>query len=82
MKNLNIELAKIILHELIRQPLNRTELEKRTTRKAGTHATFENAFSYIVREGYVQKSSPKYRAKYIITDKGTMLLKAIKQPKN
>lgn len=81
MKNLNTELAKIILHELSRQPLSRTELEKRTIQKAGTtHATFESVFGHLVQEGYVQKSSQKYRAKYVITDKGTQLLKAIGEP--
>jgi len=58
-----MDLAKIVLHELNRQPLHRTELEKQTITKAGTHATFEGIFSYLVQDGYIQKSSPKYRAK-------------------
>jgi predicted transcriptional regulator len=82
MKNLNIELAKIILHELSHQPLSRTELEKHTTQKGGTHASFESTFSHLVYGGYVEKSSPKYRAKYVITDKGVALLKALEEPKH
>ena len=77
MKRLNTELAKIVLHELNRQPLSRTGLEKQTTAKAGTHAMFESTFSHLVYGGYIEKNSPKYRAKYVITEKGTKLLEAI-----
>jgi DNA-binding PadR family transcriptional regulator len=79
MKNLTerMDLAKTVLHELSRQPLYRTELEQRTTRKAGTHATFEGIFHYLVEGGYIKKSEQKHRAKYIITEKGTKLLGAI-----
>jgi len=82
MKNLNTELAKIILHELSRQPLSRTELEKRTTAKAGTHAMFESTFSHLVYGCYVEKDSPKYRAKYVITNKGSTMLEALEEPKH
>lgn len=82
MKRLNTDLAKIVLHELSRQPLSRTELEKRTTEKAGTHAMFESTFSHLVYGGYIEKNSPKYRAKYVMTDKGVSLLKALEEPKH
>ncbi len=72
-----MNLAKTVLKELSRQPLCRTELEQRTVRKAGTHATFEGIFRYLTQGGYVQKSEPKHRANYIITEKGTKLLEAI-----
>ena len=72
-----MDFAKIVLRELSRQPLSRTELETRTTKKAGTHAAFEGIFRYLVQEGYTQKSGPQHRAKYIITDKGAKLLEAI-----
>jgi DNA-binding PadR family transcriptional regulator len=70
-------LARTVLKELSRRPLFRTELEKRTVRKVGTHATFESIFRYLVQNGYVQKSQEKHRAEYIITEKGTKLLEAI-----
>ncbi len=70
-------LAKIVLHELNRQPLCRTQLEKLTITKAGTHASFEGIFQYLVQGGYVQKSSTEYRAAYVITEKGTKLLEVI-----
>lgn len=72
-----MDLAKIVLHELSRQPLCRTELENRTITKAGSHAAFEGIFRYLVQGGYVEKSSPKHRAKYMLTEKGTKLLAAI-----
>jgi predicted transcriptional regulator len=82
MKNLNTVIAKIILHELSRQSLSRTELGKRTIAKAGTHATFESTFSHLVYGGYVEKNSPKYRAKYAMTDKGIAMLRALEEPKH
>lgn len=74
-----MNLAKIVLHELKRQPLHRTELEKRTIAKAGTPAAFDNIFGYLVKNGHVQKSTPKHRATYVITAKGTKLLEAMEQ---
>jgi predicted transcriptional regulator len=72
-----MNLAKIVLRELSRQPLCRTEIEQRTVRKAGTHASFEGIFRYLVQGGYVQKSEPKHRAEYVLTEKGAKLLEAI-----
>jgi len=81
MKKLNTELAKIILYELSRQPLGRTELEKRTVQKSSiTHAVFESTFKHLTNEGYVKKTSSNYRAKYMITNKGTSLLNALSEP--
>jgi DNA-binding PadR family transcriptional regulator len=72
-----MQLAKTVLRELSRQPLCRTELEKRTVRRFGTHATFEGIFRYLVQGGYVEKSDQKHRAAYVITEKGTKLLEVI-----
>lgn len=72
-----IALAKIVLHELNRQPLSRTELEKRTITKAGSHASFESIFRYLIQSGYVQKSSPAFRARYVLTEKGAKFLAVI-----
>jgi DNA-binding PadR family transcriptional regulator len=72
-----MHLAKTVLKELGRQPLCRTELEKRTVRKFGTHATFEGIFRYLIQSGYVQKSEQKHRAAYIITERGAKLLEAL-----
>ena len=72
-----IHLAKTVLKELNRQPLCRTELEKRTVKKAGTHATFEGIFRYLIQSGYVQKSEQKHRAAYVITEKGEKFLEVI-----
>ncbi|MCL4429643.1 MAG: hypothetical protein M1167_02710 [Chloroflexi bacterium] len=72
-----MNLAKTVLKELSKQPLCRTEIETRTVRRTGTHATFEGILRYLVNDGYVQKSAPKYRAPYVITEKGAKLLEAI-----
>jgi len=72
-----MDLAKIVLKELDRQPLCRTELEKRTVKKSGTHATFEGIFRYLVQSGYVQKSGQKHRDAYLITERGSKFLEAL-----
>jgi predicted transcriptional regulator len=72
-----MNLAKTVLKELSREPLCRTDLEQRTVRRSGTHATFEGIFHYLVQSGYIQKSEQRHRANYIITAKGTKLLEAI-----
>ncbi|HVO37045.1 MAG TPA: hypothetical protein VMT01_02620 [Candidatus Acidoferrum sp.] len=72
-----LQLARIVLHELHRQSLGRTELERRTVRKCGTHATFEGIFAYLVGNGYVQKSCQEHRAPYLITEKGLKLLEGL-----
>jgi len=72
-----MHLAKIVLKELDRQPLCRTELEKRTVKKSGTHATFEGIFRYLIQSGYVRKSEQKHRAAYVITEKGAKFLEAL-----
>jgi DNA-binding PadR family transcriptional regulator len=72
-----LHLAKTVLHELSRQHLCRTDLEKKTVKKIGTHATFEGIFRYLVQNGYVQKSEQKHRAPYVITEKGLKLLEGL-----
>jgi DNA-binding PadR family transcriptional regulator len=72
-----LRLAKTVLHELNRQSLCRTELEKRTVKKIGTHATFEGIFHYLVQNGYVRKNEQKHRAPYVITEKGLKLLEGL-----
>jgi predicted transcriptional regulator len=72
-----MNLAKVTLKELSKQPLSRTELEMYTVRKAGTPAIFEGIIRYLTQEGYIQKSEAKHRAKYVITEKGIKLLEAL-----
>jgi len=72
-----LRLAMTVLRELSRQPTCRTELEKKTVRKFGTHATFEGIFHYLVRNGYIRKSEARHRAPYVITEKGFKLLEAL-----
>ncbi len=72
-----MQLAKTVLRELSKQPLCRTELEKQTVRRFGTHAMFEGMLHFLVEGGYVQKSTQKHRAAYILTEKGAKFLEVI-----
>lgn len=72
-----MNLAKTVLKELERQQLCRTEIENRTVRKSGTHATFEGIFRFLVQSGYVQKNGQKHRAPYALTEKGAKFLEAL-----
>ena len=75
-----LNLAKIVLAELKRQPFGRTALEKRMFRKSGTyasHAIFEGIFQFLVRNGYIQKSGKQHRSPYAITEKGVKLLEGL-----
>lgn len=72
-----LRLAKIVLTELKKRPLGRTELEKRTVKQFGTHSAFENMFRYLVQGGYVEKSERRHRAPYIITEKGLKFLEGL-----
>jgi len=72
-----LSLAKVVLEEISQKPLCRTEIEQRTVRKAGTHATFEGIFRYLINDGYVVKLEHKHLSQYKITEKGEKLLEAI-----
>jgi len=72
-----MNLAKTVLKELSKEPLCRTELEKQTVRKVGTHATFEGIFRYLLQDGYIVKSEQKHRAPYALTEKGAKFLEAL-----
>jgi DNA-binding PadR family transcriptional regulator len=72
-----MDLAKIVLKELAKEQLTRTDLENQTVRKKGTHATFEGIFKYLVQGGYIEKSEQKHRSTYKVTEKGGKLLEAI-----
>ncbi|MGQ9539326.1 MAG: hypothetical protein ACUVTE_07120 [Candidatus Bathycorpusculaceae bacterium] len=72
-----LRLAKIMLTELKKKPLGRTELEKRTVKQFGTHSAFENMFCYLVQGGYMEKSERQHRAPYVITEKGLKLLEGL-----
>ncbi len=72
-----MNLAKTVLKELDREELCRTELEKRTVRKQGTHSTFEGILRYLIQEGYVVKCDDKHRAPYKLTEKGAKFLEVL-----
>jgi len=69
-----LKYAKVILHELSREPLSRTLLNKRFIQQSGTSATFEGIFKFLIQSGYVEKSGSAHRASYCITEKGKKFL--------
>lgn len=79
MKSLDhrIRLARTVLNEMKKYPLSRSEIERRTLRKSGTHSSFEGIFCYLVKAGYIQKNAEKQRAPYVLTEKGAKFLEAI-----
>jgi len=79
MRRLNerLNLAKTVLAELSKQPLRRTELEKRTVKKCGTHATFDGILHYLIQNGYVEKAERRHCAPFRITEKGKKLLEGL-----
>jgi predicted transcriptional regulator len=72
-----LRLAKIVLKELNKRPLRRTELEKRTIRQCGTHNKFVTILRYLKQSGYVEKAEPKLRAPYRITERGRKFLEGL-----
>jgi predicted transcriptional regulator len=72
-----LRLAKIVLNELRKSPLRRTQLEKRTVMHCGTHSTFEGIFRYLHQNGYVKKSGHRHTDPYIITEKGLKFLEGL-----
>ena len=79
MRNLEerLRFAKVILHELSREPLSRSLLNKRFIEKSGTSATFEGIFKFLTQNCYVEKSGSAHRAPYCITEKGRKLLEGL-----
>ena len=71
-----MRIARVVLRELSRQPLSRSELTRRTIQRGGSYASFNSIFSYLITEGYVEKSGAERRAPYRITERGMKLLEA------
>jgi len=72
-----LRLAKIVLAELKKSPLRRTELEKRTVKQCGTHSTFEGIFRYLLQNGYVEKSGQRHLDSFAITERGLKFLEGL-----
>jgi len=66
-----------VLAELDKGSLRRTDLEKRTVMKCGTHATFDNVLNFLKEGGYVEKALARHMGPYRITEKGKRFLGAI-----
>ncbi len=69
-----IRVMGVILREVSRQPLTRSNLRDKTTPKGISYATFEAVLVFLAHDGNVEKSGPEHRAPYRITEKGLKFL--------
>ena len=69
-----LRFARLILHELGKQRLSVTQLERVVLRKLGTHAKFAGMFPYLRRRGLVCKVGDGVRSPYDVTEAGRRLL--------
>lgn len=69
-----LEFARVVLRELSREPLSRTNLEKRVSKQSVSHACFEGIFSFLVADGDVVKCGSAHLAPYRLTERGKVFL--------
>jgi DNA-binding PadR family transcriptional regulator len=72
-----LRLARCVLRELSRQPLQRSELTRRAIQRGGSYASFNSILSYLVESGYVEKSGAEHRAPYRVTERGLKFLEVM-----
>ena len=66
-----LDVGRVILKELSRGSVGRTELEGRVTHGTGvSHAVFDGMFVWLVRDGDIEKCSGEHLAPFRITKKG------------
>lgn len=69
-----LDVAKIILQELSREPLCRSVLSDRSNLKGVSHGSFEPAFTFLISDGDVAKCGVEHRAPFRVTEKGKAFL--------
>lgn len=68
-------IAEVILKEVSRGPVRRTELEKRVFRNRDiSYSCFSSMFEFLVVDGDIEKVSADKMAPYRLTDKGKAFL--------
>ena len=72
-----LELARVLLAELSREPCRFSILEKRVLAKAGTYATVTILLYFLRDSGFIVKDAFENRAPYNISVKGRLLLEAL-----
>jgi predicted transcriptional regulator len=72
-----LELAKVILQQLSREPCTQSVLETRVLGKAGTHKTYTNMFYFLRNSGFITKKTSEHRAPFALCKKGELLLEAL-----
>jgi hypothetical protein len=67
--------ARVVLRELSREPLSRTNLEKRSrSRGEMSYACFWGIFRFLVEDGDVEKCGSEHRAPFRLTERGKAFL--------
>jgi len=72
-------LIKVILQSLEREPQRREKLLKNVLAACGSTAKFSSVFSWLVKQGYIAKTSGKHTAPFALTAKGRKRLMAIRE---
>jgi hypothetical protein len=72
-----LELARVVLREVSREPCSLSVLEVRVLGKVGSHATFVRLFYFLRESGFIVKTSGDHRAVNCISNKGRKLLEAL-----
>jgi predicted transcriptional regulator len=69
-----VKIQSIILRALSREPLSRSILGDRANLQGVSRATFDNAFSFLIHDGNVEKCGSEHLAPFRITEKGKKFL--------
>ncbi len=69
-----LRLAKVILTELEKKPIQRVELLKHVIQACGSPARFDSTFNWLKETGRISKAGRSHKDPYKITWKGTQFL--------
>ncbi len=72
-----LERMALVLRELSRRSLSRREMQSKFLQKVDSPSAFEGTILFLIRDGRIRKSGTEYRAPYVITDRGKLLLEAL-----
>lgn len=76
-----MELVKVVLSKLERQPLRWTPLLKTTIQVCGSPPRLYYVLKYLERNGFVEHVTIKSKPHWAITNKGRELLKLLSEDK-
>jgi len=71
-----LEVAGIILDELSKGPMRRTPLMKEVLKRSPSPSSFNHILEWLLEDGYIERPE---RGLYQISERGLLLLKAVKK---